>query len=216
MKRLTRPAVKVDETAAQYMAATGSIPVDLRSMNDRLLDLVINGPTLNGVNKDVLRQLIRQLYAALMPYEDTGLEPEDIKELCTDEVAEVARTFRRMIQSGEIAHLQELLNAEQEGRLVVLPCKVGDTVYAVKFATHEETEDGDLMPIAGGGKWVIWTVRVGIINYCDRRTKNTHGYVVGSTQNGSGATFDFDDFGKTVFLTSEEAERALEGGADNA
>lgn len=81
MERLTRPTVKVDETAAKYMAATGSIPADLRSMNDRLLDLVLNGPTLNGVNKDVLRQLIRQLYAALKPYEDTGMAPEQIHEL---------------------------------------------------------------------------------------------------------------------------------------
>ena len=111
--------------------------------------------------------------------------------------------------------LKEYEDMEEQGRLVVLPCKVGGTVYAVEFATHEETEDGDLMPIAGGGEWVIWTVRVGIINYCDYRTKNTHGYVVGSTQNGSGVTFDFDDFGKTVFLTREEAERALEGGTDN-
>lgn len=45
MERLTRPTVKVDETAAKYMVAPGSIPADLRSMNDRMLDLVINGPT---------------------------------------------------------------------------------------------------------------------------------------------------------------------------
>ena len=122
-------------------------------------------------------EALANLYAArLAAYEDTGLEPEDIKELCTDEVAEVARTFRRMIQSGEIAHLQELLNAEQEGRLVVLPCKAGDLVYQ---------HDGTRIYASKVMRWVCET-----------------------------GSFAFDEraIGKTVFLTREEAERALEGG----
>ncbi len=221
MERLTRPTVDVDVTAAKYMAVTGSIPADLRSMNDRLLDLVINGPTLNGVNKDILRQLIRQLYAALKPYEDTGLEPCD--HAAAKHALEQAKMARKelmemisIIGGVELDRLKELVKADKEGRLVVLPCKVGSTVYAVKFATHEETEDGELTLIARGGEWVIWPVRVSIINHCNYLTKNTQGYVVGSTKNGSGVTFDFEDFGKHVFLTREEAERALAGGADHA
>lgn len=62
-------------------------------------------------------------------YEDTGLEPEEIKELCSDDVAEAARMFRKMIESGEIDHLKDLIQAEQDGRLVVLPCKAGDHVW---------------------------------------------------------------------------------------
>lgn len=142
---------------------------------------------------DKLNDVVNRLAA----YEDTGMEPDMIEATINGQIT---------LQKA----LEKYTQAEEQGRLVVLPCKVGDTVYAVKFATHEETEDGDLMPIAGGGEWVIWTVRASIINYCDYRTKKTHGYVVGSTQNGSGVTFDFDDFGKTVFLTREEAERALE------
>ena len=30
---------------------------------------------------------------------------------------------------GSIDHLRDLLQAEQDGRLVVLPCKVGDSIY---------------------------------------------------------------------------------------
>ena len=189
MERLTRPTVDVDVTAAKYMAAPGTIPTDLRSMSDRLLDLVINGPTLNGVNKDILRQLIRQLYAALKPYEDTGLEPEDIKELCTDEVAEVARTFRRMIQSGEIAHLQELLNAEQEGRLVVLPCKVGDTVFGIcRYGKHAPF------------------VAEGLVKEMYFANEDMRMCIVAKGFRG--------EWGKVIFGTREEAERAMEGRRD--
>ena len=66
MERLTRPNVTVDETAAKFMGKE----VKLQDINDRLLDLVLNGPTLNAVSKDVLRQLIRQLYNALKKHED--------------------------------------------------------------------------------------------------------------------------------------------------
>lgn len=31
----------------------------------------------------------------------------------------------------DLDHLRELLEAEKEGRMVVLPCKVGDTIYAI-------------------------------------------------------------------------------------
>ena len=65
----------------------------------------------------------------LAAYEDTGLEPEDIKELCSDDVAKIAKMFRHMIEGGYIDHLEELLQAEKDGRLAVLPCKVGDIVY---------------------------------------------------------------------------------------
>lgn len=76
MNRLTRPTVNVDETAAQYMGKG----LNMETMNDRLLELILNGPTLNGVSKDALRQIIRQLYGALKAYEDIGLEPQEIEQ----------------------------------------------------------------------------------------------------------------------------------------
>ena len=66
MKRLTNASVRVDESAGKYLAPL----VDLEGMKPRLLDLILNGPTLNGVQKDVLRQIIRQLYTRLAMYED--------------------------------------------------------------------------------------------------------------------------------------------------
>ena len=74
MKRLTSEEVRVDESVDRYLGPL----VDLTNMKPKLLDLILNGPVLNGVSKDVLRQIIRQLYSALAPYEDTGITAEDI------------------------------------------------------------------------------------------------------------------------------------------
>ena len=63
------------------------------------------------------------IYAAnrLKANEDTGLEPE------------------------EVARLRELAEADKDGRCVVLPCKIGDTVYTVQeicFPCHKCEEMG--------------------------------------------------------------------------
>lgn len=76
MERLTRPTVEVDETAAKYMGKG----LNMETMNDRLLELILNGPTLMAVPKDHLRHIIRQLYGALKAYEDIGLEPWEIEQ----------------------------------------------------------------------------------------------------------------------------------------
>lgn len=55
-------------------------------------------------------------------YRATGLEPEDIRELIDEEVFEVASLLRRMIESGQAEWLCDLVKANEEGRVVVLPC----------------------------------------------------------------------------------------------
>lgn len=77
MKRLTNEEVKVD---AGVDGMIGPL-VDLANMKPKLLDVILNGPTLNGVSKDTLRSIIRQLYNELAAYEDTGLEPEEVNKL---------------------------------------------------------------------------------------------------------------------------------------
>ena len=110
----------------------------------------------------------------LAAYEDTGLMPEDCAEYkkFEDEIIASGKTFGRLI---------ELLNADKDGRLVVLPCKVGDTVYRVFDPPGREP--------------VISAHTLMSVDYIVRW---------------------LDKFGKTVFLTREEAERALqERRADN-
>lgn len=58
----------------------------------------------------------------LAAYEDTGLEPEEIgkwKEALRKLLSNISVTGNRMI---------EIANTESEGRLIVLPCKVGEEV----------------------------------------------------------------------------------------
>lgn len=96
-----------------------------------------------------------------------------------------------------LAHYEEL---EEQGRLVVPPCKVGDTVY------HFCDDFGCILP------YFVETFNIGFLdkdrNYWSWEA-NSHAEETDELLDE--IDFDFDDIGKTVFLTREEAERALEG-----
>lgn len=83
-------------------------------------------------------------------------------------------------------------DAEEQGRMVILPCKVGDTVWS-----------RDVEP---------WTVVS--VEWFSRRVTQLH---CKSPVTGRGMTFSVGkrSLGKTVFLTREEAEAALKGGQDD-
>ena len=89
-------------------------------------------------------------------------------------------------------------DAEQDGRLVVLPCKVGDTVYQVDYMTHSEA------------------LKSGVPQSQDPYQNRKYGrkraeYLPLIVREKKMAKSLFREFGKTVFLTSEEAEAALKG-----
>ena len=89
--------------------------------------------------------------------------------------------------------LAEYEDLEEQGLLLRLPCKIGDTVYNLKW-WDDKTEK----------------VKVDGKTYCRTVRKNK---VSKSTFN----LIDISSFGKDVFLTKEEAEQALkkmEGGAE--
>ena len=124
-------------------------------------------------------ELLYEIANRLAEYEDTGLEPEKIVFLKNI----VADAFSDKPEFTE--HIRELLRAEKDGRLVVLPCKVRDTIYRC----------GD--PIKKIYEWQIAYVEV----YEDETV------FVDDSDN----TFVEADIGKTVFLTREAADKALEG-----
>ena len=66
----------------------------------------------------------------LAAYENTGLEPCE-----TNEKYATIMALNRLQLKISLARLCEILQAETEGRCVVLPCKVGDTVYRVVTPT---------------------------------------------------------------------------------
>lgn len=84
---------------------------------------------------------IDKIIDRLGTYEDAGLEPEEIKkhEAAYNEC--LTRTYGPFKQK-----ISQWLQAEQTGRLVVLPCKVGDTVYQIDAERVYESEV----------KWIIF------------------------------------------------------------
>ena len=82
---------------------------------------------------------------SLSAYEDSGLEPEDVRRLQKDWTSLII-TIDEM---GCMPHLRELYEAEKEGRLVALPCKVGDKVYQIDAERVYESEVKGIIYDAG-------------------------------------------------------------------
>ena len=115
-----------------------------------------------------------RLELKLMPYLNIGLSPDELKALMLasagTHVAEI-----KAFDGIAIDRLCDLAEADRDGRVVVLPCKVGDTVYRIFNPIDRE-------PVISA------------------HTLMSADYIVRW----------LDKFGKTVFLTREEAEKALE------
>ena len=90
--------------------------------------------------------------------------------------------------------------AEEQGLLLRLPCKVGDTVfhrkeYAATFTGIREYQITNIM--ISQNKKGEWTKKYRAMMLLDGKTIDCP------------INFAFDDIGKTVFLTKAEAEKAL-------
>ena len=84
--------------------------------------------------------------------------------------------------------LAEYENFEEQGLLLKLPCKIGDTIYTV-YGTKVEVEE-------------IIEIRL----YKNDKSEFIYQYLT----YGGYTYFDNDDIGKFVFFTYEEAERNRE------
>ena len=65
----------------------------MEDWSDKMIDLVLNGPTLSGFKKDELRAMLRQTYAALKQYEQIG---PMASPYMNDPSAIVARAFAEL------------------------------------------------------------------------------------------------------------------------
>lgn len=88
----------------------------------------------------------------------------------------------------DLKHVHELAQAENDGRLVVLPCKVGDTVY-VTYGEGYKLHVVDRVYITGNQEVQV-------------RMRNPSTVLETLRLSAS-------NFGKTVFLTRQEAEEAM-------
>ena len=155
---------------------------------------------------------IAKAFDRLAAYEETGLDPEELEEkqneaydlgyqsclnykgLRWDEAEELQR-YREI---GSIDRLRELAQAEKEGRLVVLPCDVGDKLYDVTLGEVREKI---------------------VISLSMLLSKSVNHLVIHAENFRNAVTsYELQDIGKTVFLTREAAEAALDAmrGENNA
>lgn len=128
----------------------------------------------------------------LAAYEDTGLMPEEVLSMSGEWCAMMS-----VLNSVGVGYdrLRELAAADKEGRVVVLPCKVGDTVY---FVNAKQILEFAVVGYAVDETGISWV----------------HSEHVDKIGNTNERTFSPDRFGKNTFLTREEAERAMEGRKD--
>lgn len=167
--------------AAKILLPDLDFPMDDDGVDYAMGELLLDGP-------DEPTGLLALLYTAawsyaelrgrLMQYEDTGLTPERCAEFARAD-AEGRYIVMRDAKKEGVARLRELAEADKDCRLVVLPCKVGDTVYRIFNPPSREPviSAHTLMSVDYIVRWI-------------------------------------DKFGKTVFLTREEAEKALEAMKD--
>ena len=90
--------------------------------------------------------------------------------------------------------LAEYEDLEEQGLLMRLPCKVGDTVYRVN----------------AGAKQPVITMTVSEIHFlCYKNERAVRFDTIGKEDMGE-SCYRLEDIGRIVFLTREEAEKKLE------
>lgn len=72
----------------------------------------------------------------LQKYLDTGLGPDEVTALQKD----WSDLCTIVGECGGIDRLRELAEADKDGRVVVLPCKVGDTAYMISWRLNGRHE----------------------------------------------------------------------------
>ena len=88
-----------------------------------------------------------KLIERLAAYEDTGLTPEEIKAPFTEDTM---INLAAQALGVEPSRLRELAEADKDGRCIIPPCKVGDTVWKIKrtFETYPDKSEPYIEPDA--------------------------------------------------------------------
>lgn len=144
--------------------------------NDKWCISGINGKLISDKHANYWGEAIDRLAA----YEETGFYPEALEQCA------------KMLGNINILQFYEWLKANNEGRLVVLPCKINDTLFMLK--------DGEIY--SGPVRFLRWEY------HKDRGVRSD---IVANPNPYFSIGASFDDFGKSVFLTREKAEAALRG-----
>jgi hypothetical protein len=128
---------------------------------------------------------IMDSFNRLAAYEDSGLTPEEVQEL----------KVSVKICEDCWNHAQ----AKAEGRLVVLPCKIGDEVWFLE--KQLDIANGTCSTVIS--EYIVTEIRGNKYNPL---------WYMASSEGCTHRDFHPTEIGKTVFLTKEAAEKALGGG----
>lgn len=135
-----------------------------------------------------------RLVERLAAYEDTGLEPESVEALKLSMMGKAILEITEF-EGLPIDRLRELAEADKDGRVEVLPCKVGDRLYEVTGRKTISVYEVRAIRVELFGLFIEWDI--------------VEGFVWQSL-----AGINTGEIGKTVFLTREEAKEALEAMKD--
>lgn len=130
----------------------------------------------------------KQVWERLKQYEDSKLSPEDAANL---------HAILRLGDGMTLMRLRELAVADKDGRCVVPPCKVGDMVWVIAHPWTGKLQKKPLVAYVNGMKLFTHGLYVNVL-FDTLKINGTRDYGI-------------IHIGKTVFLTSEEAEKALHG-----
>ena len=138
----------------------------------------------------------RKVWERLKEYEDTKRRPEEVRALnrLFDYALNESRTLQE--QLALLKRLRELAEADKDGRLVVLPRVPGLTLTNRNELYIIDEDEGEIYSDG------LYGVEIGV---------NSEGRVAVNFTTLDFHLFYDEDIGKTVFLTREEAEKALEG-----
>ena len=137
------------------------------------------------------RSIPVERFLRLAAYEDSGCAPEEV--LPKDKADEIAMKLMRLADLESLCsytRLRELAEADKDGRVVVPPCKVGDRLYEVTGRKTISVYKVKAIRVELFGLFIEWDI--------------VEGFVWQSL-----AGINAGEIGKTVFLTREEAEKAL-------
>lgn len=140
----------------------------------------------------------------LCQYLDSGMTPEETKRM-SNILMDVGVDYNcswEYVKNWLLDdRLRELAEADKAGRLVVLPCKVGDTVWVTRNPWTGKLLKKPLDAYVNGMKMYSHGLYVNLL-FDTRKINGTRDY-------------EINHIGKTVFLTREEADKALEAMKDS-
>ena len=158
--------------------------------------------------RDFARNLMTTLAGEDLPLEEESFDEEMMDNIMIDPFADVrgliALFYRNMWTMSELREaLKRYEDAEEQGLLIRLPCKVGDTVWVVTspFNVFDDIEYDENMQSE------VYEAFVSSVTFYESGEQYRISAKV--TNHFIGAYFQECDFGKTVFLTKEEAKAKL-------